>query len=51
MSQERIRFQVLFMKKYKSYGEMAEAIGINKHTFYGWLDGNFKLSEEQLLKV
>ena len=48
VSQEKIRLQVFFMKKWKSYSEIAEAVKINKHTFYGWLDGNFNLSEEQL---
>ncbi len=48
VSQEKIRLQVFFMKKWKNYGEIAEDLKINKHTFYGWLDGNFSLPEETL---
>lgn len=51
MSQDRIRFQILFMKKWKSYGAIADDLGINKHTFYSWLDGNFNLTDEQLYRI
>lgn len=46
MNQDNLRQQVFFMKRMKSYSEIAKAIGVKYTSFYSWLEGNFSLKEE-----